>query len=114
MWLFLFIHKFNDRECSLDHDGRNAQDQGWIHGALFLSLQPTHGGICSEGPDHEVIDGTRNRSEDGPQDAEDDYPSCPATSRLLVMRRLPIRPWFVHGPAPPLDLDKVYPSGWTL
>jgi hypothetical protein len=79
---------------------------GFMLLSLF-SLQPTHGGIGSVGPDHEVVDRTRNGSEDGPQNAEDDYPSCPATSRLLVIRRLPllIRTWFVHGPAPPLDLE---------
>jgi hypothetical protein len=77
---------------------------------VSLSLQPAHGGIGSEAPDHEVVEGTRNRSKDGPHDAEDDYPSCSAASRPLVIRWLPIKTWFVHGPAPPLDLDKVYPS----
>ena len=70
---------------------------------VSLSLQPAHGGIRSVGPNHEVIDGTRNRSEDGPKDAEDDYPSCSAL-RLFIGRGLPIRIWFVHGRAPPLDL----------
>jgi hypothetical protein len=72
---------------------------------VSLSLQPVHGGICSISPDHVVIDGAWNRREDGPQNAEDNYPSCPAASRLLKIGRLPIRTWFVHGPAPPLDLE---------
>jgi hypothetical protein len=70
------------------------------------SLQPAHGGISSIGPDHEVVDGAWNWSEEGPQNAEDDYPSCPAISLSLEMGWLPIRTWFVHGPVPPLDLDK--------
>jgi hypothetical protein len=102
--LLLFIHKFDDRERGLDHGRRDTQDQGGVHGGS-LSLQPAHGGIGSISPDHEVIDGTWNRGEDGPQNAEDNYPACSA-SRLLVIRRLPIRTWFVHGPAPPHDLDK--------
>jgi hypothetical protein len=73
---------------------------------ISLSLQPSHGGIGPKGPDHEVIDGAWNWGEDCPQDAEDDYPSCPAASLSLVMGWLPIRTRFVHGHAPPLDLDK--------
>ena len=88
-----------------------AISEGFIGSSSF---QPTHGRIGSVGPDHEVIDGTWNWSEDGPENAEDNYPSCPAASLSLVMGWLPIRTWFVHGPAPPLDLDKVYPSGITL
>lgn len=70
-----------------------------------------NGRIRSKGPDKEVIDSTGDRSEDGPQNAEDDYPACSAP-RLLIGRGLPLprRNRFVHGPVPPLDLDQFYPS----
>ena len=74
---------------------------------ISLSLQPAHGGIGSVGPNLEVINGTRDRSKYSPENAEDDYPSCSATSLSWVIRRLPlpIRAGFVHGPVPPLDLE---------
>ena len=90
MLLFPFIHKFNDLDAAsttIDAMTRS----GWDSWVSLLSLQPAHGGIGSISPDHEVIDGTWNRSEDGPEDAEDDYPSCPASrvgnSRVAIVEK---------------------------
>jgi hypothetical protein len=68
---------------------------------VSLSLQPAHGGIGSEAPDHEVIDGTRNWSEDCPKNAQQNDPA--STCRLLRIGWLPfvIRIWLVHECSPP-------------
>jgi hypothetical protein len=76
--VFPFLHKFKDLYAGMSEDKDDDRYLGWSHGSS--SFQPTHGRVCPKGPDHELVDGTRNGSEDGPQDAQKDYPASPAAT----------------------------------